>query len=74
MGQEGKVLSFEPEPENCRWLRKSIRANGYENVTLYEAALSETDGTARLYLGEERLAHPSCRSGGPSSPGTTKER
>jgi FkbM family methyltransferase len=50
-GSDGKVLSFEPEPNNCYWIRKSIEANGYENIKLHDVALSAANGTASLYLG-----------------------
>jgi FkbM family methyltransferase len=53
----GKVLSFEPEPTNCYWLRKSIRLNGYHNIALHEMALSDTDGEVNLYLGEKSGWH-----------------
>ncbi len=57
VGSDGKVLSFEPEPENCYWIRKSVEANGYENIALFEVALSATDGTASLYLGSKSGWH-----------------
>src|SRR5262245_25241322 len=36
VGSDGRVLSFEPEPNNCYWIRKSIEANRYENIRLYD--------------------------------------
>ena len=57
VGDSGKVIAFEPEPVNCHWIRKSIELNGYRNVTLYEAALSDSDGTAQLHLGEKSGWH-----------------
>lgn len=57
VGSDGKVLSFEPEPSNCYWIQKSIEANGYENITLFEVALSAADGTALLYLGSKSGWH-----------------
>jgi FkbM family methyltransferase len=52
MGGRGRVLAFEPEPDNCRWIRASIELNGYETITLFELALSETEGRVPLYLGK----------------------
>jgi FkbM family methyltransferase len=63
VGSNGKVLSFEPEPRNCYWIRRSIQASGYENIKLYEFALSGTDGTALLHLGRKSGWHtlvPEC--------------
>lgn len=51
VGPAGYVLAFEPEPDNCRWLRKSIAINGYTQLALVEAALSDENGETRLYLG-----------------------
>src|SRR5450755_4229427 len=57
VGPEGRVLSFEPHPENCRWIRKSIAKNEYRNIELYELALSDTNGTAQLHIGEKSGFH-----------------
>lgn len=57
VGPEGRVLSFEPHPENCRWIRKSVAKNNYRNVELFELALSDENGTAHLYIGEKSGFH-----------------
>lgn len=57
VGSFGRVVSFEPEPSNCYWLRRSIGKNGYSNIELIEAAAGETDGEAVLYLGEKSGWH-----------------
>jgi FkbM family methyltransferase len=57
VGPTGRVLAFEPEPGSCRWLRKSIARNGYANVRLYEAALSDANGMALLHLGKASEWH-----------------
>jgi FkbM family methyltransferase len=57
VGGSGKVFCFEPEPQNCRWIRESIRLNGYGNITLFELALSDSDGESRLYLGRRSGSH-----------------
>lgn len=54
VGETGKVLAVEPEPDNCYWMRKSIAINGYSNIELNEMALGDRDESAVLYLGEER--------------------
>ncbi len=57
VGTNGKVIAFEPEPTNCKWIKKSIEINGYKNVTLYEIALSNQDSEAQLYIGEKSGWH-----------------
>lgn len=57
VGKEGNVLAFEPEPNNCYWLKKSIKLNTYQNIRLYELALSDADGISKLYLGEKSGWH-----------------
>lgn len=51
---EGKVFAFEPELENFRLLEKNVLLNKYSNVILENVALSNKNGTAKLYLSEER--------------------
>jgi FkbM family methyltransferase len=51
VGGTGRVYAIEPEPENCRWLARSIEENGFANVQLVQAAASDTAGEATLYLG-----------------------
>ncbi len=47
----GRVLAFEPDPENCHWLQKSIEANDYRWVEVHQIALSEREGSATFYPG-----------------------
>jgi FkbM family methyltransferase len=57
MNDSGRVLAFEPSPENCRWIHKSIELNGYRCIELHELALSDADGRERLYLGDRSGWH-----------------
>ncbi len=57
MGDCGRVLSFEPEPENCSWILRSIKVNNYKSISLFQLALSDSDGTAELYIGEKSGFH-----------------
>jgi len=56
-GDKGRVLTFEPEPENCHWFEKSIKLNNYDSIQLFNLALSDSNGTAQLYLGEKSGWH-----------------
>ncbi len=57
VGEKGRVLSFEPEPTNRKWLLKSVNLNGYTNITIYETALSNSNGKAQFYLGKKSGWH-----------------
>lgn len=57
VGPEGRILSFEPAPDNCEWIRRSIVKNSYGNIDLYEIALSNENGEAELHLGEKSGWH-----------------
>lgn len=47
----GRVICVEPSPDNCGWIRRSIERNGYRNVEVVEAALTDYEGEATLHLG-----------------------
>ena len=56
VGLTGKVVAFEPDPENMRLLQASCELNGLQSrVETVQAGLSECDGPARLYLSEDNL-------------------
>ena len=45
-GPTGKVLVFEPRPLNVAFLKRHIKFNDIENITLVEAAVSDKAGDA----------------------------
>jgi len=53
MNGKGKVLSFEPEPINCLWFKKSIQANKYQCIKLFQLALSDKEGNISFYRGKK---------------------
>ncbi len=57
MNDRGRVLSFEPSPDNCKWIRRSIEMNGYRCIELMELALSDTSGEDTLYLSDRVARH-----------------
>jgi FkbM family methyltransferase len=61
VGESGRVFAFEANPTNYDYLRRNIRANGLNNVTAENAAVSNSDTTVRLHR------HP---NGAVCSPGT----
>ncbi len=46
VGETGRVLSFEPNSENCRLLLLSASRNGFDNIELHPVALGESAGHA----------------------------
>ena len=57
VGANGRVLAFEPEPTNFKWITKSIEKNGYKNITLYDTALGDRNGQVELFLCEKSGWH-----------------
>jgi FkbM family methyltransferase len=59
VGTNGKVFSFEPDPQNQVVLSKNIAVNNLQNVHLEKAAVSSESGTVRLYgtddKGDQRI-------------------
>ncbi|MFC1904404.1 FkbM family methyltransferase [Chloroflexota bacterium] len=50
VGGEGRVFAFEPEPHNFDLLVKNLELNEYSNVIPVSKAVSNRNGSARLYL------------------------
>jgi FkbM family methyltransferase len=71
VGQEGKVIAFEPNTENNRLLLLSVAKNRFSQVRIFPVALGESAGAAFFspHIGnngglmastEETLLHPNC--------------
>ncbi|MCL4247147.1 MAG: FkbM family methyltransferase [Anaerolineae bacterium] len=45
VGDQGKVVAFEPLPENVKYLKSHIQLNRISNVTLFEVAVAKEPGT-----------------------------
>lgn len=59
-----EVVSFEPNPKVYRLLEKSIKLNGWENVTPENIALSNQPGKVTLHIPEGHSGAASIVSGG----------
>ncbi len=46
VGSEGQVFAFEPMPKNLSYLKQHLQMNHVQNVTVINAAISDTDGVA----------------------------
>lgn len=49
VGEQGTVIAFEPNPDNCFLLAHSIRANGYTNIHVLPYAVTERAETLGLF-------------------------
>lgn len=54
VGQEGRVIAFEPLPLNLQYLQKHLSMNSITNATVIDRAVSDTEGTAHF---EDVLAY-----------------
>jgi FkbM family methyltransferase len=52
-GADGRVLSFEPDPENFRWLARTVSEGSLSHVKLSSVALSDHEGEAIFYPGKK---------------------
>lgn len=56
VGEEGKVVAFEPEPSHFGLLNRNVKANRYNNVTLVQKAVSNKTEEVKLFLQKNNLA------------------
>jgi FkbM family methyltransferase len=57
VGERGKVFAFEPEPKNYIYLKKNIEINNHHNVIAVQKAVSDKNGTTKLYLCDYDSGH-----------------
>ena len=53
IGEQGKIFSFEPDPENFYLLQRNLQHNHFSSVDAVDAALSDEDSIGKLYLNED---------------------
>ena len=63
VGRKGKVFAFEPENENYSMLCLAKKKNGYENLTVENAAVGATTEATSIYVnpihgGDHRIVNP----------------
>lgn len=51
VGREGQVFSFEPAPRNLTFLRRHLELNEVRNCSVWDVAVSCSDGTAKFDVG-----------------------
>lgn len=61
LASQGSVTAFEPHPNNVAMLKRNVNLNGARNVTIVDAAVSDTTGVLSFYesasnTGDHRIA------------------
>lgn len=54
VGESGKVIAFEPNPESYKLLKKNFEMNEYTNCIAENIALSDEIGFVKLFIGKYR--------------------
>ncbi len=70
IGEQGAIISFEPEADNFRLLQKNTDASKCPHIKLINAALSNSNKTGQLYMSDDNLGDHRLYAGGerPSQP------
>lgn len=55
VGPKGSVHSFEPVPENLKYLRHNVKLNKGNNVKINPIALGDKKGEAKIYIAEKNV-------------------
>ena len=57
VGSAGRAYAFEPDPENCQLIVKSVQLNGYNNVSVFNNAVGDRRGRVKLHLESTNWGH-----------------
>lgn len=58
---KGKVISFEPDPENAQKLKKNYQVNKLNNFSIQQLAVGENAGSMELYTAGSNAFSPSLK-------------
>ena len=53
VGKRGKIYAIEPFPPNFELLKKNIELNGYKNIEIFNIAISDKPGKAKMYISDK---------------------
>lgn len=67
VSERGHVYAIEPEPANVELLRRNIELNGYHHIDVFQAAIGDETGMARLYISDHSNLHNLLKSRGTKS-------
>jgi FkbM family methyltransferase len=56
VGKGGRVIAFEPIPATASLMRENLALNRMENVQLFEAAISDTQGSIEMNVFDQRYS------------------
>lgn len=62
VGRSGRIVAFEPDPDNRRLLERNLAVNRVENVDVVPRALTDRRGEAELYQNPTNRANLSLRN------------
>ncbi len=68
-GEVGRVIAFEPAPENYATLQKTISANNFPHVDIHQMAIADKKGTLSLNLYESNKGKHSLVKGSDEAKG-----
>jgi FkbM family methyltransferase len=66
VGAEGRVLAFEPVPDNVERMQHNLRTSGLRNVDVFPLALGDSNGSVELNLSEDPAFHSTAAPTGAS--------
>ena len=49
IGPRGKIYAIEPEKDNFEYLKKNVKLNSLDNVTLFKQAIGDKNGELKIY-------------------------
>lgn len=53
VGDEGKIIAFEPSPRNYNYLKKNIQLQNVTNISSYNFACGDKDGKATFFINKK---------------------
>lgn len=62
VGPEGRVVVFEPSPDNLELLRRNLDANALSQIRLFPVGLAEAAGQAQIYVAEPGADNPAANT------------
>ncbi len=53
VGDEGRIIAFEPSPRNYNYLKKNIQLQNVTNISAYNFACGDKDGNATFFINKK---------------------
>lgn len=61
-GKAGNVIAYEPHPRNAQFIRDTVEKNGFQNISVIEAALSDSNRTGQLAVESDNTGSSSLHT------------